>query len=541
MNTMPTTRRELRPDEQPQDPSEEAPDASRATQQFHSILFPGPALDHRDAHDAPAFFHDLNLDQVVTGITTGWEEYDLSSFYYDGPQNLHTILYRQEVMQDLEHDRVRESVEDCSRRMHTMRVRLRMVKELEYRYEKERCVLGAIESYCNAVRGIVDALRSLDMKSRGMRALRRYLEQYTGGAFFRELTAATQSLLDQLASIRYGLLIRDNTITVLPYGGESDYAAVVQQLFAKFSLGTRVTPGSTVPDASRLNHIEAQVLDGVASLHPGIFAALDAFCTRYATFSDDTIVTFDREVQFYLAYFAYIGKLRRAGLSFCYPQVSATSKTVCCRDAFDVALASALRLKHGTVVCNDVSLGGTERVLVVSGPNHGGKTTFARMFGQLHYLANLGCPVPGTSARVFHFDRMFVHFERAENVGTRRGKLQDELVRLHRILAEATPNSIIILNEIFGSTTLKDARYLSTQIMAAVTRLDALAVCVTFLDDLASFNEKTVSMVGMIDPRDPTVRTFKVDRRPADGLAYALAIAEKYRVTRDWLTERIAK
>ncbi|TCN27528.1 MutS-like protein [Kribbella orskensis] len=294
------------------------------------------------------------------------------------------------------------------------------------------------------------------------------------------------------------------------------------------------------PSSPDLNHVEAGILDRAASLYPDTFTALTRYRAEHADFVDPVIATFDREVQFYLAYLEYLEPLRSAGLPFCYPVVT-DSKAIRATGTFDLALAAKLVRDGMEVVRNDFELSGPERILVVTGPNQGGKTTFARSFGQMHHLAALGLPVPGESARLLHCDRVLTHFEKEEDLQDLRGRLQDDLVRVHAILGEATGASIVILHEIFASTTLQDATVLGRRVLAEIAERDLLCVCVTFVDELASLGEATVSMVSAVDDAGRPTRTYKLSRRPADGMAYAATIAAKYRLSYDLLKERLSR
>lgn len=441
------------------------------------------------------------------------------------------IEYRQAVCRDLERPDVAAPVREFRLGMADVRGRLERARRSYYRHEASRWLLDAAATYCRAVNSLAAGLAAGRPESTGLRRILEFVEAYRTSAAFRALDADVERARSGLSRLRYRLHISGNRIRVGRDRGEPDDGAATLELFDKFRQGEGQEHRFDLRLGSGMNHVEAAVLERVVRLHPDVFAVVDEVLERHSTFVDPVMVRFDAEVAFYLAYLEFVERLRAHGLPFCYPVVSAGDTPLRARSIFDLALAEGVGAAGGRIVTNDVELEGHERIVVVSGPNQGGKTTFARAIGQLHHLAALGLPVPGQAVRCRLVDRIFTHFERREAVETLEGKLERDLRRFRAILEAATPESLVIMNESFSATSTADALSLSRVMLRTMAGRDMLVVCVTFLDELAALGPEVVSMVAGIDPADPTIRTYRVERRPADGRAYALALAAKHGLT----------
>ncbi len=180
--------------------------------------------------------------------------------------------------------------------------------------------MDAAAIYCEAVQCLLQALMDVEITSRGFLALRAYLNEYVHGSDFVSLLVETQQLKKDLSEVRYCLHIKDNCIRVSKYKSSPDYSADVEAAFDKFKQGAVKNYLVDFHDPLEMNHIEAKILELVAQLFPEIFSDLDSYVVKYSQFRNPTLETFDREIQFYIAWLEYIALFKQKGFKFCYPQ-----------------------------------------------------------------------------------------------------------------------------------------------------------------------------------------------------------------------------
>jgi DNA mismatch repair protein MutS len=507
---------------------------------FISILDP-EAGSTTGVDTPPECLADLHLDQIVTAVTAGPGDNDLARIFYSPLRRLSTVQYRQQVFRDLENDEMRVPIQNFVDGMRAMHGRLHVATNAWHRLQRQGWLLAAVETYCHVVALLRDALSEIEPRSQGLLKFTEHIQHYVDSHPFNKLRADSEAIRDQLHNVRYLVHIDGLRVQVEKFDGQTDYSCEVTETFERFATEVSTDYRVPLPNFKDMNHVEEQILECVAKLHPESFSLLDDFCSRYEHFIEPALARFEHEIRFYLSYLAFMRRFTAVGLTFSYPDVTDEPGVMDTQDAFDLALAVSIVQDQQCPVTNDFHLSQGERIFIVTGPNQGGKTTFARTIGQCAYLASVGCPIPASGARLTLPDQIFTHFERQEDLSTLHGKLDNELMRIYDILSRATDTSIIIMNESFSSTTVNDALLIGREVLERVIQLRCVAVYVSFLDELSALDPACVSMVGEVAHDDPTLRTFKFSRRPADGLAYAAALADKYGLSYSVLGQRISR
>ena len=230
--------------------------------------------------------------------------------------------------------------------------------------------------------------------------------------------------------------------------------------------------------------------------------------------SADHILSFFRMLQTELAF--YLGAvnlgqaLAQIGAPTAFPlPVAPGERRFSCAGLYDVCLALTMNQR---VVGNDVDADRKDLV-IVTGANQGGKSTFLRSVGLAQLMMQCGLFVAAEAYRSSLCDGLFTHYRREEDKALRSGKFDEELGRMSEIVDHLTPHSLVLFNEAFAATNVREGSEIARQIVTALLENGIRMVFVTHLFEFAhDLHEKKLANVMFLRAarRADGVRTFKL-------------------------------
>ena len=190
--------------------------------------------------------------------------------------------------------------------------------------------------------------------------------------------------------------------------------------------------------------------------------------------------------------------------------------------------ASRHPLLKGDVVPITMTLGGDCRLLVVTGPNAGGKTVALKTVGLLVLMAQAGLHVPAEEASLSLFDGVFADIGDQQSIQRSLSTFSSHIENLKSIMDRATGKSLVLIDELGASTDPEEGAALAKAILRRFSRQGGTLVATTHQRDVAAFVQEQPGMMNASVELDP--QTLAPTYRLSPGLpgrSYALTIASK--------------
>ncbi len=155
-------------------------------------------------------------------------------------------------------------------------------------------------------------------------------------------------------------------------------------------------------------------------------------------------------------------------------------------------------LDTGTYVPNDVDLSNDDaRVMVLTGPNMAGKSTYIRQVAIITLMAQIGCFVPASEATIGLVDRIFTRVGLQDDLATGQSTFMVEMVETAAILNQATPRSLVILDEIGRGTSTYDGLSIARSVIEHIHNDPRLGCKTLFATHYHELTRLAASMPGV--------------------------------------------
>ncbi len=370
------------------------------------------------------------------------------------------------------------------------------------------------------------SIQVVEMALDQLRDLRRLSEDHAGGFHAEGFSRFFAELCDQLGDDYFAeveqrlstLHFRDGFVLSARLGqGNRGVGYVLREpkpenrtgLFTK-SILKRPTHGFTIPDRDEssfnaLARLRDRGLDIVAA---DLAQAADHVLSYFAALRT--------EIGVYLAALNLHDRLQALGATTALPTVLDSSDAkLKAKGLYDPCLA--LRT-GGHVAGNDLDADAATLV-VITGANQGGKSTFLRSLGIAYLLQRAGLFVPAEQFDAGLAEAVFTHFRREEDASMASGKFHEELARMSRIADQVHPGSVLLCNESFGATNEREGADIAVEIIDALRGCGIRVAVVTHIYDLAhryQQKDETETLFLRAERAEDGTRSFQL--RPAPPL-----------------------
>ncbi len=456
-------------------------------------------IDQQLVTNEPELMQDLELNTLLTAMADG-DEYLLNVAHHaliSGLDNdAHTILYRQAAIKDA------LANPEVVRELYAL-----AVEAIEQKRKQRLGIFSRSPSgILNSAIGLIELFTGILRKLRDVAV--EHSSEFSSEAFTALFTTLKQELTDDyLATIQDALKelrFRSGVVisAELGTGNEGknyilrkpEARSFVQQIFGKhprsysFSIHPRDEAGGRALWELR---------------DRGTNLAVNALAQ-----SADHILSFFQmlrmELAFYVGVLNLYQRLAAIGVPICFPQPHpAGTRRRRFAGLYDVCLALHMNTR---VVGNTVDASGKSLVMI-TGANQGGKSTFLRSIGVAQLMMQCGMFVGAESFEGELCTGLFTHYKREEDTTMKSGKFEEEIARMSVIADAITPNAMILFNESFAATNEREGSEIARQIITALLEKGITVYFVTHLYELAH---------GLFETRRDDTLFLRAERLP-DG------------------------
>ncbi len=190
------------------------------------------------------------------------------------------------------------------------------------------------------------------------------------------------------------------------------------------------------------------------------------------------------------------------------------------------------------VVPISVELGGNSGVMVITGPNAGGKTVALKTVGLLALMAHAGLHVPAEAAEFPLLDGIYVDIGDQQSIEQSLSTFSSHIQNLRSILEQVTPHSLVLIDELGTSTDPEEGAALAQAILGHLSQRGVMAVATTHHRGVARYVQEQAGMVNASVDLDPGTLepTYRITLG-LPGRSYALTIADRMGLAPEILEE----